>query len=127
MSQLSKAIVATDTGERKHIPQKLSPLIQNIFSSKAEIQETISHVDIGVSYRIGCNIGARVTVSEYERMRNPDALDAAIMRAKRQVIEGVFGEFRPHFRQIEIALYNYDYTEAARLLHEMEYLMFELE
>lgn len=127
MSQLSKAIVATDTGERKHIPQKLSPLFQNIFSAKAEMQETTSPTDIGVSYRIGCNIGAQVTVSEYERMRNPDALDAAIMRTKRQVIEGVFGEFRPHIRRIEKAIYDYDYNEAGRLLNEMERLMYEPE
>jgi hypothetical protein len=55
------------------------------------------------------------------------ALTESILRTKRQVIEGIFGEFRPHFRRIEKAIYNYNYEEAGRLLHEMERVMFEPE
>jgi hypothetical protein len=124
MSQLSKAIIATDTGERKYIPHKLSPLFQDIFSAKEEIQQVTTPTDIGKVYRIGCKIGSQAVVSDYDY---EDALENAIMRTKRQVIEGVFGEFRPHFRRIEKAIYNHDYNEAGRLLHEMEHLMFEPE
>ena len=125
MSQLSKAIIATDTGDRKYIQQKLSPLFQDIFSAKAEIQSVTTPTDIGKVYRIGCKIGSQTVVSE--GYQYADALDHAIMRTKRQVIEGVFGEFRPHFRRIEKAVYDHDYNEAGRLLHEMEHLMFEPE
>jgi hypothetical protein len=124
MSQLSKAIIATDTGERKYIPHKLSPLFQDIFSAKEEIQQVTTPTDIGKVYRIGCKIGSQAVVSEYDY---EDALENAIMRTKRQVIEGVFGEFRPHFRRIEKAIYDHDYNEAGRLLHEMERIMFEPE
>jgi hypothetical protein len=125
MSQLSKAIVATDTGERKFIQQKLSHLFQDIFSAKAEIQSVTTPTDIGKVYRIGCKIGAQTVVSE--GYQYDGALEDAVMRTKRQVIEGVFGEFRPHFRRIEKAIYDHDYNEAGRLLHEMEQLMFEPE
>lgn len=125
MSQLSKAIIATDTGERKYIPQKLSPLFQDIFSAKEELQQVTTPTDIGKVYRIGCKIGSQTVVSE--GYRHEGALEDAIMRTKRQVIEGVFGEFRPHFRRIEKAIYDHDYNEAGRLLHEMEHLMFEPE
>jgi hypothetical protein len=124
MSQLSKAIIATDTGERKYIPHKLSPLFQDIFSAKEEIQQVTTPTDIGKVYRIGCKIGSQAVVSDYDY---EDALENAIMRTKRQVIEGVFGEFRPHFRRIEKAIYDHDYNEAGRLLHEMEHIMFEPE
>ena len=124
MSQLSKAIIATDTGERKYIPHKLSPLFQDIFSAKEELQQVTTPTDIGKVYRIGCKIGSQAVVSDYDY---EDALENAIMRTKRQVIEGVFGEFRPHFRRIEKAIYDHDYNEAGRLLHEMERIMFEPE
>ncbi len=124
MSQLSKAIIATDTGDRKYIPQKLSPLFQDIFSVKEELQQDTTPTDIGKVYRIGCKIGSQAVVSDYDY---EDALENAIMRTKRQVIEGVFGEFRPHFRRIEKAIYDHDYNEAGRLLHEMERIMFEPE
>lgn len=125
MSQLSKAIVATDTGERKYIQQKLSPLFQDVFSVKSELLPVTTPTDIGKVYRIGCKIGSQTVVSE--GYQHDGALEAAIMRTKRQVIEGVFGEFRPHFRCIEKAIYDHDYNEAGRLLHEMEHLMFEPE
>ena len=125
MSQLSKAIIATDTGDRKYIQQKLSPLFQDIFSAKAEMQSVTTPTDIGKVYRIGCKIGSQTVVSE--GYQHDGALEHAIMRTKRQVIEGVFGEFRPHFRRIEKAIYDHDYNEAGRLLHEMEHLMFEPE
>jgi hypothetical protein len=124
MSQLSKAIIATDTGERKYIPHKLSPLFQDIFSAKEELQQVTTPTEVGKVYRIGCKIGSQAVVSDYEY---EDALENAIMRTKRQVIEGVFGEFRPHFRRIEKAIYDHDYNEAGRLLHEMERIMFEPE
>jgi hypothetical protein len=51
----------------------------------------------------------------------------AINRTKQQVIEGIFGEFRPYFRRIEKAIYSYDYDKAGEILYEMERLMFEPE
>jgi hypothetical protein len=126
MSQLAKAIVATDTGERKVIPKGLSPLFTDVFSSKSEISETYSTVgEVGIRYRIGTKIGADCIVTDFERMNSDNSLQHAINRTKRQVIEGVFGEFRPHFRRIEKAIYDYNYEEAGRLLHDMERIMFE--
>ena len=126
MSQLSKAITALDTGDRKYIPEKSSPLFQDVFSAKAEIDKVYTtSAEVGVRYRIGCKIGSDVVVSDYNQEFG--ALERAITRTKLQVIEGIFGEFRPHIRRIEKAIYDYDYNEAGRLLHEMERVMFEPE
>ena len=124
MSQLSKAITFTDTGERKYIPKGMSPLFQDVFSSTATIENITSPDLIGKVYTIGCKIGSRAVVSESD---GSGALENAVMRTKLQVIEGVFGEFRPHFRRIEKAIYDHDYNEAGRLLHEMERIMYEPE
>jgi hypothetical protein len=126
MSQVVKAIVATDSGQRKFIPKGLSPLFTDVFASKSEVSETYStEGSVGILYRIGTKIGADCIVTDYERVQSDNALQHAIVRTKRQVIEGIFGEFRPHFRRIEKAIYNHNMEEAGRLLHEMEYQMFE--
>lgn len=126
MSRVAKAIIATDTGERKFIPKGLSPLFTDVFSAKSEISETHSTVGgVGIKYRIGTRIGADCIVTEYDRLESDNALQHAINRTKRQVIEGIFGEFRPHIRRIEKAIYDHNYEEAGRLLHDMERVMFE--
>lgn len=127
MSQVSKAIVATDTGERKFVPKGLSPLFQDVFSSKAEVSEVYKDDGIAILYRIGVKIGSQAMVTDYERMKSDNAISEAVNRTKRQVIEGIFGEFRPYFRRIEKAIYDYNYEEAGKLLHEMERVMFEPE
>lgn len=123
MTQLSKAIKAVDTYTRTYNPQKLSPLFQEVYSGSSTIQTT----EFGKVYRIECKIGATVTLSDYAISKDDVAITEAIHRTKRQVIEAVFGEFRPYFRRIEKAIYDQDYTTSARLLHEMEQSMFELE
>jgi hypothetical protein len=126
MSQIAKAIVATDTGERKFIPRNLSPLFTDVFSSKSEISEVYStDGTVAIKYRIGTKIGADCMVTDYDRLRSDNALQHAINRTKRQVIEGIFGEFRPYFRRIEKAIYDHNMEEAGRLLYQMESQMFE--
>lgn len=125
MSQVVKAIVATDSGERKYIPKGLSPLFTDVFASKSEVSEVIGMDGVGIKYRIGVKLGADCLVTEYDCMQSDNTIQAAIIRTKRQVIEGIFGEFRPHIRRIEKAIYDYNYEEAGRLLHEMERVMFD--
>lgn len=126
MSQVVKAIVATDTGDRKMITKGLSPLFTDVFQSKSEWSEVRdSEHQVAKVYRIGVKIGAQATVTDYQVIQERDALSDAVKRTKRQVVEGIFGEFRPHFRMIEKAIYNHNMEEAGRLLHEMEYTMFE--
>lgn len=123
MSNLVNAIMATDTGERKYIKYKTSQLFQDVFSAREDTCYVYTP-DIGMVYRIGVTLGSQVLVPDHTGVKDPNALEKAIRRTKEQVIEAVFGEFRPMIRQIELHLYNYEYEEAARLLGEMEQKMF---
>ena len=126
MSQVVKAIAATNTGQYKVIPKGLSPLFVDVFSTKSELSDTHStDGSVATQYRISVMIGAQCLVTEYETFAKVNALQHAINRTKCQVIEGIFGEFRMHFRRIEKAIYDHNMEEAGRLLHEMEYQMFE--
>lgn len=124
MSQLVKAIIAVDTGERKHIPKGLSPLFVDVFSGKSEWSTTYDE-DIAKVYKIGVTLGCSATVSESTLIREGSTpLEEAVNRCKKQIIEAVFGEFRQDFRRIEKAIYDHNAGEAGRLLYEMEGKMY---
>ena len=123
MSQLAKAILHTDTGERKYIPKGLSPLFQDVFDKREEWHTTYTP-DVAKVYRIGITLGNTTMVPEHTSLKDPDALTEAVRRTKEQVIEAVFGEFRQDFRRIEKAIYNFNYEEAGVLLYQMERKMF---
>lgn len=125
MSQVVKAIVATDTGDRKVLTKGLSPLFMDVFKAKSEIYELKDVQGVAKVYKFGVQIGSQAMVTDMDYLKGPDALTEAIKRTKRQVIEGIFGEFRQDFRRIEKAIYDYQYEEAGKLLHEMERKMFE--
>ena len=124
MSQVVKAIYAQETKERKHLLRKTAPLFDDVFNVETRIHN-LPHV--GIAYDIGVTLKASCVVTEEERRGSDHALTLAINRTKQQVIEGIFGEFRPYFRRIEKAIYDYDYDKAGELLYEMERIMFEPE
>jgi hypothetical protein len=122
MSQVVKAITATDTGDRKLL-DSFSPLFQDVFSVKETIQE-LRHDDVAKVYRIGVTIGAQCMVTENMRDAHVDSLTEAINRTKRSVIEAIFGEFRSEIMQLETAIYNRDFAKAKELLRVLESKMF---
>lgn len=122
MSQVVKAITAHNKGERK-IFEGFSPLFQDVFSIKTEIQE-MRHEEVAKLYRIGVTLGSQVWVSDFETINDVDALSEAIKRTKRQVIEAIFGEFRTDFMMIERALYDRDFQKARSYLTQFENKMF---
>ena len=124
MSQVVKSICAKETGERRHLLRKTTPLFDDVFSVETHIVE---RPPIGMVYNIGVTLRASCVITEEERADNSRAIEMAINRTKQQVIEGIFGEFRPYFRRIEKAIYSYDYDKAGELLYEMERVMFEPE
>lgn len=126
MSNLVRAIAATDTGDRKYIKQKTSKLFQDVFAMREETH-TVYTPDIARVYRIGITLGNQVMVPEHTSVQNENALTLAIERTKEQVIEAVFGEFRQDFRMIEKLLYDYDFEGAATALREMERKMYTTE
>lgn len=122
MSNIVKAIEATDTGERKIIPVK-SKLFQDVFSMREEFSTTYVH-EVARVYKIGITLGNTCMVPEHQSLKNDNAYSHAIQRTKEQVIEAIFGEFRQDFRMIERHLYNYEFEEAVRALGAMETKMF---
>ena len=127
MSNVVKAIAATDTGARR-IKSNKSQLFQDVFNVKEDIGTIRDHQDVLKEYRIGITLGNKCYVSELDYIKHGDiALQEAIQRTKQQVIEAIFGEFRQDFRLIERNLYNYEFEQAASALRMMERKMFSEE
>jgi hypothetical protein len=124
MSQVVKAITAQDTGERKVFHDSFSPLFQDVFNIKSEIQEFKHLSGVAKAYRIGVTLGAQVYVEDLEMIANENALTNAIDLTKRQVIEAIFGEFRQDFMMVERALYDRDFQKAREYLRVFEDKMY---
>jgi hypothetical protein len=128
MSQVVRAIEAHDTGERKLIKESFSTLFQDVFSVKDHIQELSSTEGIAKHYRISVTIGSQVHVSDLDLLQEGgDALEEAIHRTKRQVIEAIYGEFRQDLMLTERALYDRDFQKARDYLRILHQKMFGIE
>lgn len=125
MSQLVKAIMSTDTGDKKLI-NSFSPLFQDVFEKKEHIAEVRdSDMYLAKIYKIGVTLGAKVTVSELDAVHG-DAILEAVERTKRSIVEAVFGEFREDFYRLESAIYDRDFQKARTLLTEFQRKMYEV-
>lgn len=122
MSQVVKAITATDTGNRKLL-DSFSPLFQDVFSVKETTYE-LRNDEVAKVYRIGVTIGAQCMVTASMRDANVESLNEAINRTKRSVIEAIFGEFRSEIMHLETAIYNRDFAKSKELLRVLENKMF---
>ena len=124
MSKIVTAILATEGEHRRRYLTGRSQLFQDVFSAREDIHTDPIYVQ--TQYRIGVTLGAECWVSETEKLGREDAVELAIQRTKRQVIEAIFGEFRVDFRNIERAIYDNNMENAGVLLHAMEKKMFEV-
>ena len=121
MSNVVNAIMAKK-GDRAR--PKQTKLFRDVFTVREDIQTVTAGTE--VQYRIGVTLGAECWVDEISIIKAPNALEMAIDRSKRQVIEAIFGEFRADFRNIERALYDSNIEEARVMLHDLEKKMFEV-
>ena len=126
MSQLVRAVMATDTGDRRLL-HTFSPLFQDVFEKKEHITEIRdSNMYAAKVYKIGVNLGAKVVVSELDAVNCADAISDAIERTKRSIVEAAFGEFREDFYRLESAIYDRDFQKARSLLTEFQRKMYEI-
>ena len=123
MSQLIRALEAVDTGDRVLLRPQLSPLFNDLVSIKAE---ALNDPLIGMRYRIGCKIEASAVITTLERMSQADSIQLSVNRAKQQVVEAIFGEFRQDIMRIHYALNAYDVDSARDLLAALERNMFDV-
>lgn len=113
MSKLSENLKAYSTGVRVAPYQEI-----NSVSFKTSTYEQPPYL---IGYRLECNIGSQFFVNE----NDSQALDRAIIKSKRALLEEIFGEFRQDLYNLDVALYNQDYQKAKTLLDGVMKNMFD--
>jgi len=126
MSQLVKAITATDTGNRKFVQESFSLLFRDVFDKKEQFTDATIAPNVAKVYRIGVTIGKEVMISELDAINGEDVLYESVQRTKRAVVEAIFGEFREDFYRLESAIYDRDFQRARSLLTDFQRKMYEV-
>ena len=124
MSKLVSHIYATNTQRRKAYPRPLSAIeVQESYLNMAYSAQ--SPMNALSEYRIGVKLEHRVMLSDVEvRTAKDDVLALAVAQVKDAIIHEVFGEFREHFRAVEMALWGHDVEKAQQALRAFEKQMF---
>lgn len=118
MSKLANAVYAKQTGILRAVPTPLNAVA---------IQESWANTyPYGHEFRVGVELVHIVHISE-EISRDGRALGEAKRVVKNAIIEEVFGEFRPHVRAVELAIYKRDFDAALAALHALEQQMFSID
>ena len=110
MSKLADLIEAHQTGRMKVVPSSFS-----MVDVKDELNEILSiHKETVAEYHLGVNFGTKGFA------RHPSEVIMLKDMCKRQIIEEVFGEFRPLIRRIERFINAMDFHAARTALRELE-------
>jgi hypothetical protein len=116
MSKVVSMIKATDTGRRSMKRERLS----KVMSIRENVQTDVAF-NYNIMYRIEVKFGAQTTVPAHDT----DRLQYAIEDTKKNVSEYIFGEFRPYFRELSLALWEEDVPAAQEIMARFEKQMFE--
>lgn len=116
MSKLATAVYAKQTGIRA------TPAPLNAVTVQESWANTYPY---DLEFRIGVELTHTIRVAE-EASRDGRTLTEATRVAKNAIIEEVFGEFRPHVRAVELAIYKRDFDAALAALRTLEQQMFSV-
>lgn len=118
MSKLSENLKAYSTGARYAKPPKLDSV-----SFKSNSYELPSYC---MEYTLECNITTKffVKAGAFDAQATNE-IKYATDKAKRQILEEIFGEFRQDLYNLDVALYNQDYRKARELLDGVMKNMFD--
>ena len=116
MSKLAKEVFVDPSISRRVV------VPNSLLADVLAVDESIEYTSpILREYRISANFRCRTVLPE----NDSDALEYAVKTAKRSIVEAVFGEFREDFYKIHNALQEQNIHKAQKLLHNMQYRMFE--
>lgn len=113
MSKLTNRIEAVQTGRVKLIPHSPVTTIKDEWS-------TVPALDLLKAGMVEYRLSVTFAVKGYADKNKGEDLTRLKDMAKRQILEEVFGEFRPMVRRLERAVYELDWDEARDALRDLE-------
>ena len=117
MSQLREKLEWAPTGQRIALREPLAHII-----TANQSWERLPHLDAD-EYRLGVRLEVRAVLTAPDLHNGTPHADIT-RQARRQVIEAVFGEFRPQLLAIECALMERDHDKAREAVQQLRAAMF---
>lgn len=114
MSKLSENLKAYSTGNRYAKPPTL-----NCVSFKEASYEIAPY---SLQYNLECVVKTSFLVNQRD---DAHALQGAISKSKRAILEEIFGEFRTDLYKLDVALYDQDFVKAKGHLEAVMKNMFD--
>jgi hypothetical protein len=119
---MSKLVQAVEASVGRNYQRRMKP--ERLVASMIDIEATMNkdmlyHTQTRYSIRV--KLGADVWIDDHR----PETLPHAIKQTQRAITEAVFGEFRPYFRELNLAVLEGNYDVLHEILDRFEKQMFE--
>lgn len=119
---MSKLVQAVEASAGRNYQRRMKP--ERLVASMIDIEATMNkdmlyHTQTRYSIRV--KLGADAWIDDHR----PEALPKAIVQTQRAITEAVFGEFRPYFRELNLAVLEGNYDVLHEILDRFEKQMFE--
>lgn len=119
---MSKLVQAVEASAGRNYQRRMKP--ERLFASMIDVEATMNK-DVTyytqTRYSIRVKLGADAWIDDHR----PETLPKAIVQTQRAITEAVFGEFRPYFRELNLAVLEGNYDVLHEILDRFEKQMFE--
>lgn len=120
---MSKLVQAVEASSNANAQRRLKP--DRLFASVVDIKSGIDK-EYTVRYQTRYSIMAKFGVAVWIDDENgPEQLPYAIKQTQQAITEAVFGEFRPYFSELHLAVLDGKHHELHEILDRFERQMFE--
>ena len=120
---MSKLVQAIEASAGPNYRRRMKP--EKLFASLVDVNATVEKevaFHTQTRYSIRAKLGADVWIDDH---RGSEVLPQAIKQTQRAITEAVFGEFRPYFRELNMAVFEGNYDVLHEILDRFEKQMFE--
>ena len=119
---MSKLVQAVEASVGRNYQRRMKPerLVASMIDVEATMNKDVSRY-IQTRYSIRVKLGADAWIDDHR----PETLPKAIVQTQRAITEAVFGEFRPYFRELNLAVLEGNYDVLHEILDRFEKQMFE--
>lgn len=124
MSRLSEAVLAKKLNTR-HLARRELTAFDMLYQEELTKSTLQPDLDSLSEYVFEAKFTVAHRVSNREIRQHPEVIDVLLGHVKKQIIEAVFGEFRPVLNKLFIASYSQDMFEVQKQIQELERQMFE--
>ena len=119
---MSKLVQAVEASAGRNYQRRMKP--ESLLSSMIDIEATMNK-DVAYHTQTRYSIRAKLGADAWVDDHRPEALPKSIVQTQRAVTEAVFGEFRPYFRELNMAVLDGKYDDLYEILDRFEKQMFK--